>query len=106
MSRPSYLVRDLGKPGVPGVNVKDIRMLRAIRKYIHASTLRFAYVGGEFIVFDAAQGPCAPFAPGYTVLNGAYNEMYSPTDDFKSTTAVPGYGIPPRPWMKSGTPRG
>jgi hypothetical protein len=97
-SPSSYLARDLGKPGVPHVNPKNVRMLNVIGKYVHTTTLRFAYIGSEFIVFDAAQGPCAPYAPGYSVLNGTYNEMYSPTDDFTSTTAVPGDAIKPRPW--------
>jgi hypothetical protein len=68
-------------------------------RYVHPSTLRFAFIGGEFIVFDAAQGPCAPYAPGYSVLNGACNEMYSPTDNFKSTAGVPGCAMAPRPWI-------
>jgi hypothetical protein len=99
MGPPSYLVRDMGKRGVPRVTPANARMVNAITKYVHSKTLRFAYIGREFIVFDAAQGPCAPYAPGYSVLNGAYNEMYSPTDDFTSTTAVPGYRIKPRPWI-------
>ena len=96
---PSYLVRDIGKPGVPELTNEQLVMIRKIRVYVHPSTLRFATVGGTFIVFDASLGPCEPGAPGYSVLNGSCNEMYSPTDNFAGTGAVPGCWNAPRPWM-------
>ena len=98
---PSFLVRDLGKRGVPQVTTDALRMARKIAMYVRAKkTLRFAYVGGEFIVFNAVDGACEPNAPGYSVLNGKCNEMYSPTDNFDHTRAVPDCnGNLPRPWM-------
>lgn len=103
---PSYLVRDIGKANVPKLTTAQLDMLRRIRVYVHPSTLRFAFVGGEFIVFDASQGPCKPNAPGYSVLNGGCNEMYSPTDNFDSTRAVPGCWNAPRPWIPHDQGRG
>ena len=89
---PSYRVRDAGQAGVPKLTAAQLGMLRRIRVYVHPSTLRFAFVGGKFIVFDASRGPCEPNAPGYSVLNGGCNEMYSPTDNFDGTRAVPDAG--------------
>jgi hypothetical protein len=97
---PSYLVRDAGKSVVPPLTASQRTMLRKIMAYVHPSTLRFAFVGGEFIVFDAQNGPCETGAPGYSVLNSvSCNEMYSPTDNFDHTRAVPECWNAPRPWI-------
>jgi hypothetical protein len=103
---PSFRVRDAGTTGVPKLTAAQRDMLRRIRVYVHPSTLRFAFVGGEFIVFDASRGPCEPNAPGYSVLNGGCNEMYSPTDNFDATRAVPGCWNAPRPWIPHDRGRG
>lgn len=103
---PSYGVRDIGKARVPKLTPEQLAMVRKIQVYVHPSTLRFANVGGEFIVFDASRGPCEPDAPGYSVLNGACNEMYSPTDNFDHTRAVPGCWNAPRPWIPHDQGRG
>jgi hypothetical protein len=95
----SYLVRDLGRAGTPTLVPTQREMLRRIRIYVHPSTLRIAFIGSEFIVFDAAEGPCYPQAPGYSVLNGDCNEMYSPTDNFEHTGAGTGCWSAPRPWI-------
>jgi hypothetical protein len=105
-SPPSYLVRDIGKPDVPKLTAAQLAMVRKIRVYVHPTTLRFANVAGEFIVFDASRGPCETSAPGYSVLNGACNEMYSPTDNFDGTRAVPGCWNAPRPWIVHDSGRG
>ena len=51
-----------------------------------SATLRFAYVGGEFIVYDAFNGPCSREIP-YRVINGQCNETYSPLDRPNHTVA-------------------
>lgn len=93
----SYDVRDLGKGGTPAVKTADVRMLHRIMVYVHPKTLRFAYIAGEFIVFDATNGPCSGM--NYFVLNGDCNEFYSPTDDFDGTRPGTGCWNPPRPWI-------
>lgn len=96
---PSYLVRDIGKPGVPHLDGPDKRMLEAIMRYVHPSTLRFAYIGGHFAVFDAQYGPC--YGGQYPVLNASWcNEIYAPQDADNKTIAGPGgCWSHPRPWI-------
>jgi hypothetical protein len=96
---PSYLAADIGKAGVPTPKARDLRMVRRIQRYVHSKTLRFAYAAGEFIVYDATDGPCTGSAPGYFVLNGACNESYMPSSESDSTIAVPGCLEAPRPWI-------
>ena len=99
---PSYLVRDLGKPGVPRIPAHDVAIVRRIAKYLDSKDLRFAYPGGQFIVYNAINGPCEPHAPGYPVLNLQCNMMYSPTDNFDGPRAVPQCSpTMKRPWMRS-----
>lgn len=104
---PSYLVRDIGRTGVPHLGAGDRRMLKAIMRYVHPSTLRFAYIGGRFAVFDAAYGPC--YGGQYPVLNASScNDIYTPEDAENETVAGPGgcWGHP-RPWIPHdpGNPR-
>lgn len=96
---PSYNARDLGKAHVPVLSSPELKMLRRIMIYVHPTTLRFAHVAGEFIVFDALDGPCS--GSNYFVLNGDCNEFYSPTDDFSGTRAGTGCWNPPRPWIQN-----
>jgi hypothetical protein len=99
---PSYLVRDIGKVGVPALRHSEAAMARSIAHYVKSRTLRFLiFPSGEFIVFDASDGPCETAAPGYDVLNEGCNAAYSPTDDFKSSGAFPDCNAPPRPWLKA-----
>ena len=102
----SYLVSDIGKPGMPRLSVSERAMIERVRRYVHSRTLRFAWVDhsttmGEPIVFDAYDGPCEVWAGGYQVLNGFCNEYYEPGENPYSTHAAPGgcYRAPPRPWM-------
>ena len=95
----TYLVREIGAAGVPRPSRRELRTIAAIRGYVKSPVLRFAYIGGRFIVYDAVAGPCVASAPGYWVLNGGCNEFYSPTDNFKSTHGVDECWGPPRPWI-------
>lgn len=102
MTPPSYRVDDLGRAGVPRPNRKDLEMVRKIRRYVHSSTLRFAYLAKNekwFIVYDAVWGPCTGNAPGYFVLNGGCNEFYMPSGQSDITIGVPECFSPPRPWI-------
>ncbi|HTJ25349.1 MAG TPA: hypothetical protein VMA36_04200 [Candidatus Limnocylindria bacterium] len=96
---PSYLVRDIGKRSVPKLAQPDLKMVQQIGKYVRSKTLRFVFLNGRVLVFDAVAGPCTAGAPGYFVLNGACNEYYLPTDDFDAPHAMPGCFFPPRPWI-------
>ncbi len=90
----SYLVSDLGNPGVPDLSRSELNTLRSIQRYVHSRLLRFAFVGqygGEFIIFNAKLGPCLDAAGGYRVLNGAFcNSFYEPGEDPWGTKAEPG----------------
>jgi hypothetical protein len=95
----SYRVEDLGRPGVPHLNADERGTITLIRRYVHRKTLRFAFVGGSMIVFDARFGPCWGVAPGYFVLNGFCNEYYEPGENPASTHGIPGpCSGPRRPW--------
>ena len=96
---PSYRAADIGKAGVPTPHTRDLRMLRRIQRYVHSKTLRFTDLAGEFLVYDAKDGPCIGSAPGYFVLNGACNEYYMPSSERDYTVAVPGCLDAPRPWI-------
>ena len=94
----SYRADDVGRPGVPRLTDDQRRVLAKIRRYLHSKTLRFAFVGGSMIVFDARYGPCWDVAPGYKVLNGACNEYYEPGEEPASTFGIPGCYETPPPW--------
>ena len=90
----SYLVRDIGKAGVPELTQGERAMVVRIQRYIHSKTLRIAWVDHAtthqgFIVFDATDGPCEVWAAGYKVLNGSCNEFYQPGENPYTTHAVP-----------------
>ncbi len=75
----SYSVEDIGKQGVPALTREQISMVRRIQKYIQSRTLRFTFVRMQpyFVVFDATDGPCADFAPGYWVLNDPWPDSFT-----------------------------
>lgn len=99
---PSYSVYDIGKSGVPIPNTKDLNMIHAIMKYVHPSTLRFAYLDTMMVVYDSyTQGEvCSGGAP-YFVLNAGCNEFYADTDRPFNTISGGEMGctFAPRPWI-------
>lgn len=94
----SYPAAAAGKAGVPNLTRQQDAMLHKIVKHLRSSTVRFSWVGGEFIIFDASDGPCEPYAPGYPVLNMGCAARYSPTDDFDRLSAVDSCFGTPYPW--------
>lgn len=103
----SYAVRDIGKAGVPRVSAQDLHVLRVMMRYVHPSTLRFAYLQGAFSVFDATNGPCS--GSPYTVLNNpSCNAIYVPFDATGEIGAATGCNMQPRPWIPHdrGNPHG
>ena len=96
----SYAAQDVGKPGLPKVSPKDLATLKRIIRTAGDPTLRFAYVMGEFIVYDAFNGPCAGMVR-YRVINGACNEFYEPYDIAYNTSSAMGPGcLNPTPQPK------
>lgn len=97
----SYLISDVGKPGFPALTKHETWMVRTITHYVHSPTLRLAWLAhGEFVVFDATDGPCADFAPGYPVLNGVCNDYYQPGENPYSTSPGPTeIQCAKRPWL-------
>ncbi|HET7813955.1 MAG TPA: hypothetical protein VFL13_06250 [Candidatus Baltobacteraceae bacterium] len=65
----SYLVADLGKPGVPKLSPRELYTIRKIEPNVGINGLRFEHAGRHFIVFVAGLGPCHTFVPGYPVLD-------------------------------------
>ncbi len=111
----SYAVADIGKPGFPVLGPSEAKMVHSIQRYVHSKTLRLAWLGsrepgvkGEFIVFDATDGPCSAGAYGYLVLNGDCNEYYEPGESPYGTHPGPGgcAETEHRPWMTTEWPRG
>jgi len=93
---PSFLVSDLGKPGVPKLNADELHDVHLISRYVHSPTLRFQEVAGQFLIYDASFGPCFLAAPGYWVLNAASCNLYfMPADEWSGPSAVPSCGNPP-----------
>lgn len=102
---PSYRASDLGKPGVPKVTGKNLVTLEKLERTASSPTLRFAYVDGEFIIYDAFNGPCSRIVP-YSVMNGACSEEYAPVDRPNHTfSAGECFEKHPRPWSHSPRPR-
>lgn len=104
----NYSVYDIGKPGVPTPSTEDLSMIHKIMKYVHPSTLRFAYLATMMVVYDSyPEGLCSEGAP-YFVLNGNCNEFYPITDRPFSTVGGGEMGCTyaPRPWIPSDGGRG
>ena len=95
----SYPVSVLGKPGVPDIGPQNTAMLRRIMRYVHPKTLRFAFVSGEFIVYDATDGPCSRSTPYYVLNAKSCNEGYAPIDRPDHTFGLGDCLNPPRPWI-------
>ncbi len=94
----SYRASDLGKVGVPVLDVKSRAVLRRISRAHRSRTLRFAYLFSprkaagtreRFIVFDATDGPRAEGAR-YRVFNGSDGEYYQPSESPWGIGAMPG----------------
>lgn len=98
---PSYAVGELGLNGVPALSASERKMLRAIMKYVHPSTLRFTFLSGivHFVVFDAREGACSS-AP-YSVLSSPWcNSVFVPADiNTGALSAAGGCFAHPRPWI-------
>jgi len=105
---PSYLVRDIGKLGVPLLSAQQTALARKIQKYFDPKTLRFSFLqtesGPRFVVYDATGNPkfdpCSDNPAAYHVLNGADNEYLEPGET-GNAYGIPGdAGLPtPGPWM-------
>jgi hypothetical protein len=102
---PSYLVSDIGKPGVPVLEPEDAATLRRVLRYKRSATLRFAYILGQppysdqrsFALFDPANDPCADHP--VRVINSS-NKFYSPGEAPGYIGAFPGEGLgTPAPWI-------
>lgn len=97
-----YRVADVGHPRVPRLRPRDVRQLRAILRYVQPTSLRFTYVGDEFVLFNAPlteSDICGADTPPFAVWNGSCNEYYNPL--LGVTEAVMTCGHPPRPWVKN-----
>ncbi len=94
----NYSINDLNKAGVPKLSQFELDMVRTIQRYVRSKLLRFAFVGNQFIIFNAKFGPCLD--NDYQVLNGTCNEFYEPGEDPWKTGAMPGDACGPRrPWV-------
>jgi hypothetical protein len=92
-----YSVHDMGKPRVPKLDAQDRAMLRSIMRFVHLTTLRFAYAP-NFIVYDADDGPCSGHP--YAVLNlPGCNAMYWPLNTRHGQFPAMGCYSHPRPWI-------
>jgi hypothetical protein len=94
----SYPVTAVGKHGVPPLEPEDARMLAALMKYVHPTTLRFTYLGKEFVVFDSSPDSLCDGRPQID-LTGSCNEYYEPLNLYDATAANSCIN-PPRPWIK------
>lgn len=103
-SNLSYRVDDLGKMGVLSLTDTQAKLVKRIQNFVHRETLRFTFVRGRILVFDATDGPCADFAPGYWIMNE--------TDTYFEPGEAPGFlgpgptevGHTPGPWMHKDRP--
>jgi hypothetical protein len=96
VSPTSYPATKAGSRGVPPLDSSQTALLRRIVRARASPTLRFSFVAGRFIIYDADHGPCTGAAPGYAILNGDCNEYYMPSSKV-SIIAIPGCVEPPRP---------
>lgn len=98
----SYLVSDLGKPGVPRPSAAQASLVRQIARYRSSRTLRFLFLNDRLVVFDAKDGPCSGSANAYEVLNGAPNLFYSPGENpYVLKSGSNDITTEPRPWGTS-----
>jgi hypothetical protein len=99
----TFSATDVGKSGVPRLTQSEATVLARIRRYVSSPTLRFTWVGSEFVVYDAISGVCN--GGQYAVMNGDCNEIFSPTDtQFDHTFAGTGCRGTPPPWDAGASP--
>lgn len=96
----TYDAADAGKASTRKLTQSEADVLRKIRRYVHSGTLRFTWLGSQFIVYDAIYGVCNGTV--YWVMNGGCNEFYSSTDTWMEHTVPgsPGWPCTPPPWDK------
>lgn len=89
---PSFLVADIGKPGVPTPPKADFQMLRREDERLAPQTLRFVYlplIKPHLVVFNApVSALCDPDRPPFKDFTGACNQYYSPLEGMDRTTAA------------------
>jgi hypothetical protein len=100
----TYLVRDIGRPGVPIPVASDRAMLRKIASYFDPATLRFAYVLTSphkrgMIVYDGDDEACTGGGTDFQVLNLSCNTGYDPEDSPDNAMALPDCFMTSRPWI-------
>jgi hypothetical protein len=96
----NYSYLELGAPDVPKLSPHEVGELKSIEKRTKSKTIRFTIlqlrerlgVLRQFIIFDAVDGPCADYAPGYKVLN-ASNYYYQPGENPYQVHAGPPYAL-------------
>jgi len=93
-----YNARDVGKPGFPPLNQRELRTLRNIEATNSSPSLKIAWLGQSkpksgFFVFDDPGAPCNTLG-GFKVLNGACNEFYEPDENPYRTIPVPAEAMP------------
>ncbi len=90
---PSFLVADLGKPGVPRLSASDLAIVKRFADSPRAS-LRFIHLPlaqPKLVVFIASLADlCNPTLPPFKDLTGSCNQYYSPLEDMDRTSAAPG----------------
>ena len=94
----TYSAADAGKSNIPALTASERQALEQIRHSVSSRTLRFTWLGSEFIVYDAIYGVCNGGL--YWVMNGGCNEFYSATDTWLKSTlpGSPGWRCTPPPW--------
>jgi hypothetical protein len=100
---PSYLVSDLGKPGVAILPPDEAALVRRLTQHVHSKTLRFVLVNRDpfIVLYDAYPDEadlCQTSPSGPYMYNVSGNLTYLPGLDDENT--APG-DIPntPGPWM-------
>lgn len=75
-------------------------MLRAIRRYEHSSTIRFAFINDNFVVFHVDVGPCVSSTDYWIMNDPSSNMFYRPGERPGDISPVPGDVSPTQgPWM-------
>jgi hypothetical protein len=93
-----YNARDVGKPGFPPLNQRELRTLKNIEATNSSPSLKIAWLRQSkpksgFLVFDDPGVPCGTLG-GFKVINGACNEFYEPEENPYRTITVPGEAMP------------
>jgi hypothetical protein len=99
----NYAVAEIGRKGMPRLELHELAMVRRIQHYIKSRYLRFTWVQPhDFIVYDAIAGLCIDTAPGYPILNRSCGEYYEPGEVPWLSSKVPDCTAESksRPWIK------